>query len=62
MVSKLTPRAQLLFVLAWFHAVVQERRKYIPHGWTKFYEFSPADLRASADIIDASLSRGCVSI
>jgi dynein heavy chain 2, cytosolic len=23
-------RAQLLFVLAWFHAVVQERRTYIP--------------------------------
>lgn len=50
-------RAQLLFVLAWFHAVVQERRKFIPHGWTKFYEFSPADLRASADIIEAGLGR-----
>jgi dynein heavy chain 2 len=23
-------RAQALFVLAWFHAVVQERRNYIP--------------------------------
>ena len=46
-------RAQLLFVLAWFHAIVQERRTYIPQGWTKVYEFSGADLRSGADIIDA---------
>ncbi|CAB3978327.1 cytoplasmic dynein 2 heavy chain 1-like [Paramuricea clavata] len=45
-------RAQALFVLAWFHAVVQERRNYIPQGWTKFYEFSLSDLRAGAEIID----------
>ncbi|XP_052794024.1 cytoplasmic dynein 2 heavy chain 1-like isoform X3 [Mya arenaria] len=45
-------RAQALFALAWFHAVVQERRMYIPQGWTKFYEFSLSDLRAGADIID----------
>ena len=48
-------RAQLLFVLSWFHAVLQERRTYIPQGWTKFYEFSPADLRSAADIVDATL-------
>lgn len=46
-------RAQLLFLLAWFHAVVQERRTYIPQGWTKAYEFSFADLRAGANVIDA---------
>lgn len=45
-------RSQALFVLAWFHAIVQERRNYIPQGWTKFYEFSNADLRVGADIID----------
>eukprot|EP00116_Pleurobrachia_bachei_P001833 sb/3462095/ len=45
-------RAQALFTLAWFHAIVQERRNYIPQGWTKFYEFSQADLRSGADIID----------
>jgi len=32
-------RAQLLFLLAWFHAVVQERRTYLPQGWSKAYEF-----------------------
>ncbi|XP_053400577.1 cytoplasmic dynein 2 heavy chain 1-like [Mercenaria mercenaria] len=45
-------RSQALFALAWFHAVLQERRMYIPQGWTKFYEFSLSDLRAGADIID----------
>eukprot|EP00327_Prymnesium_parvum_P015469 CAMPEP_0113281722 /NCGR_PEP_ID=MMETSP0008_2-20120614/28451_1 /TAXON_ID=97485 /ORGANISM="Prymnesium parvum" /LENGTH=3313 /DNA_ID=CAMNT_0000132155 /DNA_START=19 /DNA_END=9960 /DNA_ORIENTATION=- /assembly_acc=CAM_ASM_000153 len=48
-------RAQLLFVLSWFHAVLQERRTYIPQGWTKFYEFSPADLRSAADICDSAV-------
>ena len=40
--------------------MLQERRTYIPQGWTKFYEFSPADLRSAADICDAALgmSRG----
>ena len=45
-------RSQALFVLAWFHAIVQERRIYIPQGWSKFYEFSLADLKAGADILD----------
>ncbi|KAM9852784.1 cytoplasmic dynein 2 heavy chain 1 isoform 4-T4 [Aulostomus maculatus] len=44
-------RAQSLFCLAWFHAVCQERRNYIPQGWTKFYEFSLSDLRAGFEII-----------
>jgi dynein heavy chain 2 len=50
-------RAQILFVLAWFHAIVQERRTYIPQGFTKFYEFSFADLRSGADIINAVCAR-----
>ncbi|CAH8521268.1 unnamed protein product [Heterobilharzia americana] len=48
-------RASLLACLAWFHAVVQERRTYIPQGWTKFYEFTFADLRTGAEIIDRLL-------
>ncbi|KAG2426397.1 hypothetical protein HYH02_014824 [Chlamydomonas schloesseri] len=51
-------RAQLLFVLAWFHAVVQERRTYIPQGWTKFYEFSFADLRSGMDVITLATRAG----
>ncbi|KPA81036.1 putative dynein heavy chain [Leptomonas pyrrhocoris] len=43
--------ARLLLGLAWFHAVVQERRTYVPQGWSKFYEFSPADLKAATDVL-----------
>ena len=48
-------RARSLFALAWLHAVLQERRNFVPQGWTKAYEFSAADLRASASV----LSRVC---
>ncbi|KAL3904236.1 MAG: hypothetical protein SGPRY_011364 [Prymnesium sp.] len=50
-------RAQLLFVLSCFTLMLtlQERRTYIPQGWTKFYEFSPADLRSAADICDSAV-------
>uniref|UniRef100_A0A4W6FB67 Cytoplasmic dynein 2 heavy chain 1 n=1 Tax=Lates calcarifer TaxID=8187 RepID=A0A4W6FB67_LATCA len=51
-------RAQSLFCLAWFHAVCQERRNYIPQGWTKFYEFSLSDLRAGFEIIDRLFEGG----
>uniref|UniRef100_A0A9J7YQK8 Cytoplasmic dynein 2 heavy chain 1 n=1 Tax=Cyprinus carpio carpio TaxID=630221 RepID=A0A9J7YQK8_CYPCA len=51
-------RAQSLLCLAWFHAVCQERRNYIPQGWTKFYEFSLSDLRAGFEIIDRLFEGG----
>jgi len=48
-------RAQSLFSLAWFHAIVQERRMYIPQGWAKFYEFSNTDLRSCAELLDVKI-------
>jgi len=51
-------RAKALFALAWFHAVVQERRTFIPQGWAKFYEFSDADLRAGAEILQQLFKKG----
>ncbi|KAI9987926.1 hypothetical protein PInf_024181 [Phytophthora infestans] len=52
-VAKGTPaRAQLLFLLAFFHALLQERRTYIPQGWTKFYEFSFGDFRAGSNVME----------
>lgn len=41
----------LLFLLAWFHALVQERRTFIPQGWSKFYEFSLGDLRSGVGVL-----------
>ena len=43
--------SQLLFALAFTHAVLQERRQFIPQGFSKFYEFSSADLRMAAEIV-----------
>ena len=50
-------RAQMLFMLAWYHAVLQERRTYVPQGWTKAYEFSFGDLRAGVSLIEALLEQ-----
>jgi dynein heavy chain 1 len=45
-------RARLHFLLAWIHAVIMERLRYTPTGWSKKYEFSEADLRCGLEIID----------
>jgi dynein heavy chain 1 len=45
-------RARLYFLLAWFHAVVQERLRYAPFGWSKVFEFNNTDKRNSIDTID----------
>lgn len=45
-------RARLHFLLAWSHAVILERLRYTPVGWTKVYEFNEADQRCALDLID----------
>lgn len=55
--SESVTRAQAVFTLAWFHAIVQERRIFIPQGWCKFYEFSDGDLKAGLEVLD-QLSKG----
>ncbi|XP_062711545.1 cytoplasmic dynein 2 heavy chain 1 [Aedes albopictus] len=37
-----------LFML---HSIIQERRSYIPQGWSKWYDFSDSDLRTAMQLI-----------
>ncbi|KAJ3071427.1 hypothetical protein HDU98_005356 [Podochytrium sp. JEL0797] len=45
-------RVRLYFLIAWLHAVVQERLRYAPLGWTKIYEFNDSDYEMCLVIID----------
>ena len=54
-------RSQMLFLLAWFHGLLQERRTYIPQGWSKFYEFSYGDFKAGTAIIENLLKESSES-
>ena len=45
-------RARLYFLLSWLHAVIQERLRYAPLGWSKKYEFNESDLRCGCDTLD----------
>lgn len=45
-------RKRLHFLVSWFNAVVQERLRYTPIGWSKVYEFNESDQRCTLDCID----------
>jgi dynein heavy chain 1 len=45
-------RSRLYFLLAWLHAIVQERLRYVPLGWSKKYEFNEPDLKMGCDTLD----------
>lgn len=51
-------RSKLYFLLAWLHAVIQERLRYCPLGWSKPYEFGEPDLRASEWTIASWMDAG----
>lgn len=45
-------KSQILFMLCWFHAIVQERSRYVPMGFTKNYEFNDSDFEGATFLID----------
>nr|XP_046243361.1 dynein axonemal heavy chain 10 [Scatophagus argus] len=47
----------LVYVLAFFHAVVQERRKYGKIGWNVSYDFSESDFFVCMEILNTYLTR-----
>lgn len=58
-------KIRLYFLLAWFHAVVQERLRYVPLGWSKTYDFNDSDMASAFSTIDAwlnSVSKGRANI
>ncbi|KAF9922924.1 hypothetical protein FBU30_006961 [Linnemannia zychae] len=50
-----TERARLYFMVAWLHAVILERLRYVPLGWSKAYEFNDSDQDCALSTIDVWL-------
>eukprot|EP00899_Mesostigma_viride_P003254 jgi/Mesvir1/1292/Mv03759-RA.1 len=48
--------SRLFFLVAWLHAVVQERLRYLPIGWSHAYDFSEAEERAGLAAVTSWLA------
>mmetsp|Transcript_13031 Transcript_13031/g.26518 ORF Transcript_13031/g.26518 Transcript_13031/m.26518 type:complete len:873 (+) Transcript_13031:5057-7675(+) len=50
---------RLYLILGWVHAVVQERLRFMPNGWSEQYEFTEADAIHALDVIDSLVDESC---
>jgi len=50
-------RSRLYFAVGWLHAIVLERLRFAPLGWSKKYEFSDADQACALDVVDEWVDR-----
>jgi dynein heavy chain 1 len=50
-------RYRLYFGLAWLHAILVERLRYAPVGFTKTYEFNDSDQEAALSTIDSWMTQ-----
>ena len=49
---------EMLALIAWLHAAVSERRRYVPIGWSRVYDCGDADLDAAAASADILFAEG----
>ncbi|KAI4840996.1 dynein heavy chain [Plasmodium brasilianum] len=55
-------RIRLYFIVSFLHAIILERRRYTPIGWTKKYEFSDSDLTCALSVVDSWIDRSATKI
>jgi dynein heavy chain 1 len=49
-------KQRILMMMVWLHAIIMERLRYVPLGWTKQYDFNLSDFEISVKVINSWLS------